>query len=103
VPLLPVLESSYQLWLRNLDEVHHRSPLIGESIESAVDIPALLAAALRGDGEYWPSLALGWLEASPSLPLPREALIALAEARRTRPQALRHRARALLGRYSADM
>jgi hypothetical protein len=98
VPLLPILESNYETWLHNLAVLRGRLPELAHAVERVVHLPSLLAAAIEGEGAYWPALALGWLEGSPAIPLPMEALAHLAEAGKSRPQSLRHRASALLRR-----
>jgi hypothetical protein len=54
-------------------------------------LPALVRFALTAWGEYWPALALGWLEAGWP---PRDVLDVLADMKESQaiPQPLRHRA-----------
>jgi hypothetical protein len=98
VPLLPILESTYEVWNQRLDRVRADNPALAGAVENAVQIDALLAAAINGDGAYWPERALSWLETAADLPLPTAALVSFADSGRNRPQALRQRARALLKR-----
>jgi hypothetical protein len=102
VPLLPLLESSYESWLHNLEELRGRLPELGDAVERVVQIPSLLAAAIDGEGAYWPALAIGWLEESPAIPFPSQALRRLSEAGNSKPQSLRHRASGLLGRSRSN-
>lgn len=96
VPLLPILEGSYSDWTGQLLRLRRVSPEAAEALDTLVPILPLLRAAIDGEGDYWPDLALSWLEKNPELPRPHESLQRLAGAGRQRPQRLRHRAEALL-------
>lgn len=102
VPLLPILESSHAEWVKELSELRAVLPDVAEAVEHVVQIEPLLRAAVDGEGDYWPELAIRWLESTPELPIPTAALSTYAEAGKRKPQALRHRARSLLTRTPAS-
>lgn len=96
VPLLPILEVPYDDWRRHLGDLRVTSPELADAVENVVQVGPLVAAAVDGEGVYWPELAVGWLERYPDIPRPFEALRRLADRSRDVPQSLRQRARSLL-------
>lgn len=89
--LLPLLEEDPQ------GAADRWSAAVPSPLLSAFPLDELLLHALEEASSYWKRLALGWLEIKPQWSDEiRDYLVSLAASEPRWPQALRHRAQALL-------
>src|SRR4051812_446333 len=79
--------------------IHLESPF-AKYDASAVPVREVLVAGLSWETEYWPGLAVQWLEQGADVDAEIAALLDTVAARKHFPQSLRHKAFAIARRWS---